>query len=130
MAGTSECGGNRFRIGERADGGGAVLYRDSGRAAFELVDGHGEGSAEHRGIVVYLTRQLKFVAAGVGDGHAKHAAGVLEHEVDVFGSDLLGRDDEVALVLAVLVVDYYYKFTIAEVFESFLYAVKFDHDYS
>ena len=45
------------------------------------------------------------VAALAGQGQADQAAAVLGHEVDGSGVAELGRDDEVALVLAVLVVD-------------------------
>ena len=41
----------------------------------------------------------------LGDRHADQAAAVLGEEVDLLGSDELGGEDEVALVLAVLVVD-------------------------
>ena len=124
VAGASEGLGLRRRVGQRADRRGAVLDRHSGRAALEFVDGHREGGAEHRGVVVYLPRKVKLGATLERDRGAQHAARVLEHEVDVFGRDFLGGDDEVALVLAVLVVDHYHEFAVAEVLEGLLDAVK------
>ena len=50
-------------------------------------------------------REPQLVAALLGEGEADEAAPVARHEVDGVGRDLLGRDREVALVLAVLVVD-------------------------
>ena len=45
-------------------------------------------------------------ARSMGDGRADHAGGVAEEERDRLGRRELGRHDEVALVLAVLVVDH------------------------
>ena len=49
--------------------------------------------------------QVEFVAAADGDRGAEHTTGVLQHEVDHLGGDLLGSTDQVAFVLTVLVVD-------------------------
>ena len=49
-------------------------------------------------------RQLELVAALLGQREADQAAALARHEVDRLGRDLLGREDEVALVLPVLVV--------------------------
>ena len=92
-------------VGEGAYGGGAVVGADARGAAFELVDGDGEGCAQHAGVVAHLARQVEFLAAADGDGCAEHATGILQHEVHHLGGNLLGGADEVALVLAVLVVD-------------------------
>ncbi len=42
-----------------------------------------------------------------GEGHADQTRGVGEEERDLLGGDGVGRHDEVALVLAVLVVDHH-----------------------
>ena len=55
-------------------------------------------SADHQ-------RQLQLVEPLALDRQADHAARVADHERHRLGRDLLGRHDEVALVLAVLVVD-------------------------
>ena len=55
-------------------------------------------SAGHR-------RQAQLPGALGGDRQADQAARVLGHEVDLLGRGQLGRDDDVALVLAVLGVD-------------------------
>ena len=50
-------------------------------------------------------RQVELVEPLLGHRHADQAAAVLRHEVDRLGRDLLGRDRQVAFVLAILVVD-------------------------
>ena len=52
-----------------------------------------------------LQRQLERVGLLLGERQADQAAAVLGHEVDGLGRDLLGGHGQVALVLAVLVVD-------------------------
>ena len=50
-------------------------------------------------------QQAEPVADLAGQRHAQVAGGVADHERDQFGRGLLGGEDQVALVLAVLVVD-------------------------
>ena len=50
-------------------------------------------------------RQVEAPRVLGGDRHADQAAAVPRHEVDLFGRDEIGGEDEVALVLAVLLVD-------------------------
>ena len=59
-------------------------------------------------------RQIELLAAFLGQGEADQAAAVLGHEVDRFGRDLLGRDDQIAFILAILVVDDDHHATLAE----------------
>ena len=65
--------------------------------------------------------QVELVAALDGDGGAEHASGVLQHEVHLLGGDLLGSDDEVALILTVLVIHHDHELAFAEVGHSLLY---------
>ena len=51
---------------------------------------------------------------------------MLEHEVHLLGSDLLGGDDEIAFVLTVFVVDDDDEFSFAEVLHGVFYAVDDD----
>ena len=46
------------------------------------------------------------VGALLGEGEADEAAAVAGHEVDGLGGDVLGGQGEVALVLAILIVDH------------------------
>ncbi len=71
-------------------------------------------------------RQVELLAAAQRDGGAEHAACVLEHEVHLLGRNLLCCDDEVALVLAVFVVDNDDELSFFEVFYSILNAAQFE----
>ena len=57
------------------------------------------------GVVGHHQREPQLVEALALDRHADHAARVADHERHRLGRHLLGRHDEVALVLAVGVVD-------------------------
>src|SRR5690606_19489270 len=57
------------------------------------------------GVVHHHERQVELAGPLGRDGRADHARGVVEEEGDGLGRGELGRHDEVALVLAVLVVD-------------------------
>ena len=84
---------------------GAVVRRDAGRDALARLDRDGEGGAERRLVLVGHLAQPELVAALLRQAQADEPAGVRDHEVDGLGSRELGRDREVALVLAVFVVD-------------------------
>ena len=127
MAGAAQLGGLGGGVGQGADGAGAVVHAHARRAAvFEVVDRDGERRAQHRCVVVHLHVELQLVAALLGQRGAEHTAAILEHEVHVFGRDFLGGDDEVALVLAVLVVHHNHKLAIPDVLDGFLYRVEFE----
>ena len=83
----------------------AVLRGDAGRDALARLDGDGERGAERRLVLIGHLAQPELVAALLGQAEADEAAGVRDHEVDRLGRCELGRDREVALVLAILVVD-------------------------
>ena len=117
--------GLRFGVGQRADRRGAVVDRDArGAVVAQQVDRHGEGRAQQRGVVLLHHVEPQFVAAFLRQRGAQHAAALLEHEVHDFGRDLLRRDDEVAFVLAVLVVHDDNGFADAEVLDDLLHAIE------
>ena len=89
-----------------ADGVRAVGGGDAGGDAFAGLDGLGKGGAEARGVLLRHGEEAQVVGALLGEGEADEAAAVARHEVDGFGGDELGGQGEVALVLAVLVVDH------------------------
>ena len=68
------------------------------------VDGDGEGRALRFGVVVGHRAQVQLVGALGGEREADEPAAVGGHEVDGLGGDVRGRADQVAFVLAVLVV--------------------------
>ena len=65
-------------------------------------------------------RQFKLPAARYCHRHAKYAAGVLKHEIDLLGSYFFSCDNEVTLILAVLVVDNNHHFAFCEVGDGIL----------
>ena len=89
-------GADRVRAVGRADAGGHALAR---------LDGHGERRLVRRLVLQRHELEAELVAALRREREADPAARVGGHEVDVVGRDELGGHDEVALVLAVLVVD-------------------------
>jgi len=106
MTGTPKVGGdcrgiycnlNRSRAVLRADARSHAESRGS-------VDAHGEGRTLLLGIFVALLRKLKLVSTLTGEGQADPAPGLFYHEVDELGRNELSRANEVALVLAVLIV--------------------------
>ena len=113
-------------IGKGADGLGTVVGGDASGAALELIDGHSKGGAEYGGVVLYLMGQVEFLAAFYRDRGAEYAAGVLQHEVHLLGCNLLSSDDQVALILAVLVVDDNHEFAFSEILYGFFYCVQLD----
>ena len=93
-------------VGDRgADRGRAIARRDAGRHAVARLDRDRERGAERGLVVAHHHRQLEPVDQRVVHREADQAARVGRHEVDGLGRDELGGEHEVALVLAILVVD-------------------------
>ena len=112
-------------VGKCTDGSSAVVCADTRRAAFQEVHCHGERRAKHACIVFHLMVQFEFSSTAHRDGCTKHASAVAQHEVDLFGSNHLGSRDEVALVLAVLIIHDDDKLPLSEVVERRLDGAKF-----
>ena len=93
-------GVDRDRDGARAVGGG-----DAGGDALARLDRGGEGGFEPGAVGPAHRLQAELVDPLLGQREADQAAAVLGHEVDRVGRRHLGGDDEIALILAVLVVD-------------------------
>ena len=112
--------GAEVRVDGHADGAGPLLGRDAGREAVARVpvDGDGERRAAHGGVDRGLIVELQPVAVALGQRDAEVAHGVLEHEGDGFGRDELRRHDQIALVLAVLIVGEDHHLPIAQVLEN------------
>ena len=60
----------------------------------------------------------------LGERCAEHAAAFVEHEIDDFGRDLFGGDDEVAFVFAVFVVHDDHDLAVAEIFDGLFDAIQ------
>ena len=85
--------------------GGAVRGRDARLDSPGRVDGDGELRALRLAIVVDHQLQADRIASFAGHRQADQTAPEASHEVDRFRRRMRGRHDEIALVLAVLVVD-------------------------
>src|SRR2546422_3309866 len=70
------------------------------------VDAHRERRLPRLGVVLRHLREPEGLAALGRERQADQPAPVRRHEIDHLGRDLLGRADQVTLVLAVLVVRY------------------------
>jgi hypothetical protein len=66
----------------------------------------GEGGPLHLGVGRHHQRQVEVLDPLGGEGHADQPRGVGEEEGDLLGRDRIGGHDQVAFVLAVLVVHY------------------------
>ena len=66
------------------------------------------------------------MAAFLGYWGTEYTAAVLEHEVDVLRRNLLGGHDEIALVLAILVVDNDDELALAEILDGLVDGVEFE----
>ena len=86
--------------GARSIGGGDARGHPLGR-----LDRHGEGGTVGGAVVAHHQRQVELFAALAGQGQADQATAVLGHEVDRFGRDMVGGQNQVAFVLAVFLVD-------------------------
>ena len=93
------------RVDQRPDRRGAVLGGDAGRGAVDVVHRDGERRPLGLGVVRHHERQLELVEALRHEGHADEPRGVLQEERDLLRRGELGGHHEIALVLAVLVVD-------------------------
>jgi len=98
----------------------AVGGRNAGRDAFARLDRNGERCAERRLVVVGHRAQSEPVGALLGEAQADEPARVCRHEVDRVRSSELGGDRQVALVLAVLVIDDDDHAALADVLDRFL----------
>ena len=97
--------GGRGRIDRDLDRPRPVGGRDARRDALAGLDRDGERGAERRLVLVGHLPQPEHLAALRRQAEADQPAPVRRHEVDGLGRHELGRDRQVALVLAILVVD-------------------------
>ena len=96
----------RVRAHRGADGVGAVVGGNAGADALGGLDRDGERGAVTRGVVLHHRRQTQLLAAFGGQRQADQAARLACHEVDVLGPHQFRGHEQVALVLAILVVEH------------------------
>ena len=105
MSGPHEVCRLRVRLDGCEDGVRALRGRDAGRRPEPRVDLLEEGRAEARRVLRRLRPERKRVRLLAREREADEPPPVADHEVHRIGRDALGRDVEVALVLAVFVID-------------------------
>ena len=97
----------RGRVDQGRNGGGPVRGRDPGRRAVAEVHAHREGSPLRLGVGRDHEGQVERVRPLGQQRRTDDARGVGQEEGDVLRRGRLGRHDQVALVLTVLVVDHH-----------------------
>jgi hypothetical protein len=88
-----------------ADGVRTVVGRDAGGDAFGGFDRHREIGAHARGVARHHRADPEPPAALARQAQADQAARMARHEIDVLGPHLARGHDQIALVLAVLVIE-------------------------
>ena len=106
VSGPPQVGGNGGRVDGDMDGGGPIGGRDAGGHAEPAlgIDADGKGGGQLLGVPLGHLGQAELVAALAGQGQADQSPPVQGHEVDHLGRGELRGTDEIALVLAILVV--------------------------
>lgn len=94
------------RVGGHLHCSGAVVRRGSGGDACAGVDARGEGSGLRVDALRWHQVEAEAVADSAVHGQANQAAGLPHHEVDGFRRGVLRRDDHIALVFTVRVVNH------------------------
>ena len=105
VAGLHQVAGHCIAGDSGRDRARAIRGRDAGGHAAGRLDRDGEGGAMACAVARGHRRQLQAFAAFARQSQADQAARVTRHEVDRFRRDVLGGKHEVALVLAVFLVD-------------------------
>ena len=111
MAGSGKVIGPRVVARQCLDGVGTFVCGDARRKSDLVVDGYRVGGGERRLVARHHRVEVKALGMFLGDGRTQQAAGVADHETDLVRRRLGGGHDEVALVLAVVVVDDHHEFT-------------------
>jgi hypothetical protein len=106
VARTTEIRGDSFGIDGNADRLGPILRAHTGRDAEALIgiNADGEGGTIFLGIDFTLLSELQLVGALSREREAYPSTGFADHEVDHLRRDQLCRANQVALVLAILIV--------------------------
>ena len=105
MAGRDDRFGAVGGVDGDGDGARAVGGADAGGDSLAGLDRDGEGGLHAAAVGAGHRLEAELVGALLGQREADQAAAVAGHEVDRVGRRHLRRDDQVALILAILVVD-------------------------
>ncbi len=108
MSGPQKVSRPRLRIEQLLDRRRAIVRRDAGRRHAARLNRDGKGRFVHGRVFSHHLRNVKLVEAGADHRHTNQAAGAFTHEVNGVGRDHLGRHHQVALVLAVLIIEHHH----------------------
>ncbi len=102
------------------DGAGAVGGADAGGHAEARVgiDADRVGRAARGGVDAALGLEVERITNVRLQRHTEHPPPFAQHKVDVLRRDVLGSADQIAFVLALLVIDQHHHAAAAEVFED------------
>ena len=120
VAGRDDVVAAAFRIDRHRDGACAVVRRNAGGDALARLDRDGERGLVPRAVVRAHQRQAELFDALAGHRQADQAAGVTRHEVDRIRRGELRRNDQIALVLPVLVIDQDEHAAVARLLDQFI----------
>ena len=97
----------RLRVGRRrhADRVRAILGRNAGGHALRRFDRDREVRAVDRAVLRHHRREIEALGVRRSDRHADEPAAVGRQEIDLLGRHEIRGEDEIALVLAILLVD-------------------------
>ena len=93
------------RVNRHRDRTGAIGGGDAGRHAVARLDRNGEGRLVPRAVMAAHQPQPERVDARLGHRQADQPAPVPRHEVDLLRRRHLRGDDQIAFILAILVID-------------------------
>ncbi len=106
MAGRHDIVAAFARVDRHGDRPGAIGRGDAGRDAFARLDRHREGGLVARAVMLRHQGQPElFDAAHATSGRQIRPRPYLAMEIDRLGGDAFRRNDQIALVLAILVID-------------------------
>ena len=100
---------------------------DSRGASLQQIYRDGEGSTQHRGVLLDLMGQFQFTCPADGDGRTEYTTSFTQHEIHLLGSDGLCCRDEVAFVLSVFVIHHDDELALSEVLDGFLDMLQIVH---
>ncbi len=86
-----------------------------------MIDGNGKGGAVVVSVVVNHLGKLEFPADFFAHRHADKTFAMNRHKVDVFSRGKLCGADEIAFVFSVRIIGAENDFTLAQIFQGFLY---------
>ena len=120
VAGPGEIVGAGIGIGERAAARGALIRRNAGAAVGLVVDRDGKGG----GVIGLVVRHHRIEPQPArilgGDRRADDAGGMADDEGHLLGGAERGRDDQIALALAVVIIGDDDDFAVGKGLQNFL----------